>query len=93
MYDLFTVIILTRNISLSLSQLAYTLVLKGAIDLAMVRWPANTTLGSSIDVLARRPLWSYGLEYHHGTGHGIGAFLNVHEGMNDSLTQQSPLGL
>ena len=37
-------------------------------------------LGSSLDILARRPFWSYGLDYNHGTGHGIGMFLNIHEG-------------
>ena len=36
--------------------------------------------GSSLDTLARRPLWQYGLDFGHGTGHGIGMFLNVHEG-------------
>ncbi|KAF6027275.1 XPNPEP2 [Bugula neritina] len=61
-------------------KLAYTLVLLGVIDLAMVKFPANKTLGSSLDTLARRPLWQYGLDYGHGTGHGIGMFLNVHEG-------------
>lgn len=38
------------------------------------------TLGSRLDALARLPLWSNGLDYNHGTGHGVGAFLNVHEG-------------
>ncbi|XP_067946976.1 xaa-Pro aminopeptidase 1-like isoform X1 [Watersipora subatra] len=61
-------------------KLAYTLVLLGAIDLAMAKFPANITLGSSLDSLARRPLWERGLDYGHGTGHGIGMFLNVHEG-------------
>lgn len=40
----------------------------------------NKTMGSRIDVLARVPLWNAGLDYKHGTGHGVGAFLNVHEG-------------
>ena len=51
----------------------------GSIDLAMSVFP-NGTYGRDIDVLARRPLWSVGLDYRHGTGHGIGMFLNVHEG-------------
>lgn len=37
-------------------------------------------IGNTLDVLARIPLWKYGLDYRHGTGHGIGSFLNVHEG-------------
>lgn len=41
--------------------------------------------GHSLDVLARVPLWSYGLDYRHGTGHGIGAYLNVHEGKLKNL--------
>ena len=40
-----------------------------------------TFSGRDIDAIAREPLWSVGLDYRHGTGHGIGAFLNVHEGM------------
>jgi Xaa-Pro aminopeptidase len=57
----------------------FTRVLKGNISLAMVRFPAGTS-GSQLDVLARRALWEVGLEYDHGTGHGVGHFLNVHEG-------------
>lgn len=58
---------------------AYTRVLMGAIDLALAVWPVGT-YGRDIDAFARGPLWSAGLNYRHGTGHGIGAFLNVHEG-------------
>jgi Xaa-Pro aminopeptidase len=57
----------------------FTLVLKGNLALARVRFPAGTT-GSALDALARLPLWSAGLDYDHGTGHGVGAYLGVHEG-------------
>ncbi len=57
----------------------FTLVLKGNLALARVRFPAGTT-GSAIDVLARAPLWAQGLDYDHGTGHGVGVYLGVHEG-------------
>lgn len=58
---------------------AYTLVLKGHIALDNVRFPKGTT-GFAIDAMARQFLWQEGLDYRHGTGHGIGSFLNVHEG-------------
>ena len=57
----------------------YTLVLKGHIALATVRFPAGTT-GTHLDVLARHALWQAGLDYEHGTGHGVGVYLGVHEG-------------
>ncbi|MES2034237.1 MAG: aminopeptidase family protein P, partial [Pseudomonadota bacterium] len=57
----------------------YTLVLKGHLHLARVRFPVGTT-GSALDALARAPLWNAGLDYDHGTGHGVGAYLGVHEG-------------
>jgi len=57
----------------------FTLVLKGHLALARVRFPAGTT-GSALDVLARMPLWSAGLDFDHGTGHGVGSYLGVHEG-------------
>ena len=57
----------------------FTLALKGTIDLAMVRFPYGTR-GYQIEVLARKALWDNGLNYGHGTGHGVGSFLNVHEG-------------
>ena len=57
----------------------FTLVLKGHLALARVRFPAGTT-GSSLDILARAALWSAGLDYDHGTGHGVGSYLGVHEG-------------
>ena len=57
----------------------YTRVLQGHIALATVRFPEGTT-GSQLDALARAPLWAVGLDYDHGTGHGVGSFLGVHEG-------------
>jgi len=57
----------------------FTLVLQGHIALATVRFPKGTT-GSNLDALARVPLWQAGLDYDHGTGHGVGVFLGVHEG-------------
>lgn len=60
-------------------KLHYTLVLKGHIAVATLKFPEGTR-GNQIDLLARLPLWQYGLDYGHGTGHGVGFFLNVHEG-------------
>ena len=57
----------------------FTLVLKGHLALAALRFPAGTT-GSAVDAFARAALWSRGLDYDHGTGHGVGVFLGVHEG-------------
>lgn len=57
----------------------FTRVLKGHIALAMCRFPKGTT-GSQLDALARRALWEVGLDYDHGTGHGVGSYLAVHEG-------------
>ena len=57
----------------------FTLVLKGNLALANVRFPAGTT-GSALDSLARAALWAHGLDYDHGTGHGVGSYLGVHEG-------------
>src|SRR5471032_409476 len=57
----------------------FTRVLKCHIALAMARFPAGTT-GSQLDALARYALWQAGLDYDHGTGHGVGAYLSVHEG-------------
>lgn len=56
-----------------------TLVLKGHLAIARLRFPAGTT-GSAIDAFARASLWSHGLDYDHGTGHGVGVYLGVHEG-------------
>ena len=57
----------------------YTLVLKGTMALSRTKFPRGT-LSPMLDAIARTPLWEHGLEYGHGTGHGVGYFLNVHEG-------------
>jgi Xaa-Pro aminopeptidase len=57
----------------------FTLVLKGHIALGSARFPVGTT-GSQLDTLARIALWNHGLDYDHGTGHGVGSYLGVHEG-------------
>ena len=57
----------------------YTLVLKGMIALSVAAFPRGTP-GPALDTLARLPLWQAGLDYGHGTGHGVGYFMNVHEG-------------
>ena len=57
----------------------FTLVLKGMISLASAKFPAGTK-GVQLDILARKVLWEHGLNYGHGTGHGVGFCLNVHEG-------------
>ena len=56
----------------------YTMVLRAHIDLAMAHFPEGVS-GSNLDMLARAPFWAEDLDYEHGTGHGIGYFLNVHE--------------
>ena len=57
----------------------YTLVLKGMIGISLLRFPAGTR-GMDIDAVARTALWKRGLDYAHGTGHGVGSYLSVHEG-------------
>ena len=57
----------------------FTRVLRGHIALALARFPKGTT-GSQLDAFARRALWEKGLDYDHGTGHGVGSYLSVHEG-------------
>ena len=57
----------------------FTLVLKSHIALATVRFPAGTS-GMALDAVARAPMWAAGLDYDHGTGHGVGSYLGVHEG-------------
>lgn len=57
---------------------AYTAVLKGLISMLTLKFPAGT-FGHHVDAFARRPLWDLGLDYDHGTGHGVGHFLSVHE--------------
>ena len=58
---------------------AFTAVLRGHIAVALARFPAGTT-GQQVDALARAPMWSVGLDYAHGTGHGVGHVMQVHEG-------------
>lgn len=73
---------ITRTISLGKPTVEqrrhFTLVLKGHIALASIRFPEGTT-GTQLDILARQFLWQHHLNYGHGTGHGVGFFLNVHE--------------
>ena len=57
----------------------FTMVLQGLINLALAKFPAGTK-GNQLDILARKALWENGLNYFHGTGHGVGFYLNVHEG-------------
>ncbi|MGO3742751.1 M24 family metallopeptidase [Kerstersia sp.] len=66
----------------------FTLVLKGMIGLSRARFPKGVS-GQALDVLARAPLWEQGLDYGHGTGHGVGYFLNVHEGPQ-SISWRAP---
>ena len=70
----------------------FTQVLKGHIALATARFPVGTT-GSQLDVLARLPLWAEGIDYDHGTGHGVGNYLNVHEGPHRISTHFSDIPL
>ncbi|MCE5206190.1 MAG: aminopeptidase P family protein [Porphyromonadaceae bacterium] len=70
----------------------YTYVLKGHIALATAIFPEGTR-GSQLDILARKALWENGLTYWHGTGHGIGHFLNVHEGPQNIRLEENPTKL
>lgn len=70
----------------------FTLVLKGHARLAMARFPQGT-FGHQIDALAREPLWRHGLDYDHGTGHGVGHFLSVHEHPQRLQKAASPAAL
>ncbi|MDD2246640.1 MAG: aminopeptidase P family protein [Proteiniphilum sp.] len=70
----------------------YTNVLKGHIALATAIFPEGTR-GSQLDILARKTLWNNGLTYWHGTGHGIGHFLNVHEGPQNIRLEENPTPL
>lgn len=71
---------------------AFTLVLKGHIALASARFPKGTT-GSQLDALARQHLWAHGFDYDHGTGHGVGHFLSVHEGPQRIAKVYNPTAL
>ncbi len=74
---------ITRTIAIGLPsedmRRTYTLVLKGHLALSAARFPKGTT-GTQLDTLARAPLWEAGLDFDHGTGHGVGSYLSVHEG-------------
>ncbi|MDR2810305.1 MAG: M24 family metallopeptidase, partial [Tannerellaceae bacterium] len=70
----------------------FTRVLKGHIGLAKCKFPAGTR-GSQIDILARKPLWDAGINYLHGTGHGVGHCLNVHEGPQSIRMEENPVVL
>jgi Xaa-Pro aminopeptidase len=70
----------------------FTRVLKGHIALATARFPEGTT-GAQLDSLARKPLWEVGLDYDHGTGHGVGSYLSVHEGPQNISKRWVPQAL
>lgn len=89
---------ITRTIALGTpteeQRRCFTLVMKGHIALGTSVFPEGTR-GAQLDALARMPLWKHGLSYLHGTGHGVGHFLNVHEGpqsirLNDTLAPLTP---
>lgn len=67
----------------------YTLVLKGHIQLELCKFP-NHASGTQLDVLARQAMWKEGLNYMHGTGHGVGSYLNVHEGPHQIRMEWKP---
>lgn len=70
----------------------YTLVLKGHIRLAMAKFPAGTC-GTQLDVLARYAMWQHGINFMHGTGHGVGSYLCVHEGPHQIRMNHMPAPL
>lgn len=70
----------------------YTLILKGHINLALAVFPQGTR-GAQLDVLARMPIWKRKMNYLHGTGHGVGHFLNVHEGPQSIRMNENPVVL
>ena len=87
---------ITRTIALGPvtdeQRLVYTLVLKGNIQLAMLKFPKGAS-GTQLDALARKDMWSYGYNYLHGTGHGVGSYLNVHEGPHQIRMEYRPAPL
>ena len=87
---------ITRTIALgSLTEeqrRVYTLVLKGHIQLDMCRFP-DGACGSQIDAIARESMWREGYNYMHGTGHGVGSYLNVHEGPHQIRMEWKPAPL
>lgn len=70
----------------------YTLVLKGHLRLQMCKFPENAA-GTQLDILAREAMWREGLNYMHGTGHGVGSYLNVHEGPHQIRMEWKPTPL
>lgn len=84
---------ITRTIALGglteEQQRVYTLVLKGHIRLQMLKFPSGAS-GTQLDAIARADLWAAGLNYLHGTGHGVGSFLNVHEGPHQIRMEYRP---
>ena len=70
----------------------YTLVLKGHIQIELCKFPSGAS-GTQIDVLARQAMWREGLNYLHGTGHGVGTYLNVHEGPHQIRMEWKPAPL
>ncbi len=87
---------ITRTIPLGLlteeQKRVYTLVLKGHIQLELAKFPDGAS-GTQIDALAREPMWREGMNYLHGTGHGVGAYLNVHEGPHQIRMEWKPAPL
>ena len=87
---------ITRTIALGNlteeEKLDYTLILKGHIALAMAVFPEGTR-GAQLDVLARMPIWQQHMNYLHGTGHGVGHYLNVHEGPQSIRMNENPIPL
>ena len=70
----------------------YTLVLKGHIQIELCKFPSGAS-GTQLDILARQALWREGLNYLHGTGHGVGTYLNVHEGLHQIRMEWKPAPL
>ena len=70
----------------------YTLVLKGHIDLQLLHFPDGAS-GTQLDAIARRPLWQAGMNFLHGTGHGVGCYLNCHEGPHQIRMEWVPARL
>ena len=87
---------ITRTIALGPlteeQKLVYTLVLKGHIQIELCKFPSGAS-GTQIDILARQALWREGLNYMHGTGHGVGSYLNVHEGPHQIRMEWKPAPL
>ena len=87
---------ITRTIALGPvteeQRLVYTLVLKGHIQLQLLKFPEGVS-GTQLDAVARKDLWHEGLNFLHGTGHGVGSYLNVHEGPHQIRMEYRPARL